>query len=199
MPTIKEVKEELKKKGLKTSGNKAQLIDRLKGNHFTASYTPPGNFSTGTGTPDDNIWAAAVQGNYSMVQRHIKTSKIKPGYNIDQFSPFGRTALDQASLGGHLHTIRLLIKEGAIDLNGTAYLSTNPICRKMLTNMGFKGHSFLCLPQVKLIVAKRNLVLSQIDLGVDYDTLLLIIEYTRKCFTNGPLYHAVLQRSLMHY
>ena len=197
MPTIKEVKEELKKKGLKTSGNKAQLIDRLNGNQWTSSYTPPGNFLTGTGTPYDNIWVASVQGNYSMVQRHLQISKTKPGYNIDQLSPFGRTALEQASLAGHIHTVRYLINEGSMDLNGTAYLSTNTICRKMLTKMGFKGHSFMCLPQVKLLVAKRNLVLSQICGELDYDTLLMIIGYTQKCFSNGPLYHSVLKRSVL--
>ena len=196
MVTVKELKQELKTKGLKISGNKAQLIDRLKGNHWTTSYTPPGNFSSTSG---DNIWCAAVQGNSHMVLRHINTSKMKSGYNIDQCSPFGRTALEQASLGGHIHTIRLLIKEGAMDLNGNAYLSTNPICRKMLTNMGFKGRSFLCLPQVNLLVAKRNLVLAQINDIVDYDTLLLIIEYTRKSFANGPVYHSVLKRSLMQF
>ena len=133
--TLKEINKELKKKGLKTTDNKAQLVDRLKGNQWTASYIPPGNFLTGKGTPYDNIWVASVQGDYSMVQRHLQISKTKPGYNIDQLSPFGRTALEQASLAGHIHIVRYLINEGAMDLNGTAYLSTNRVCRKIMNGI----------------------------------------------------------------
>jgi len=194
MLSVKELKKELKKRELRTSGNKKQLFERLTGSNWTFSNTPSGNFLTGNNTPSENIWVAAVQGNTSMVKRHIREGQMKPGYNIDQLSPFGRTALEQASLGGNINTIKLLIQGGSFDLNGTAYLSSNHVCRRMMGNMGFKGHSFLSLPQVKLLQAKRNLEISKIDM--DYDVLTLIIAYTRKCFTNEPTHHAVLKRSL---
>jgi len=185
---VKELKKELKKKGLITSGTKTQLIERLTGNIWTFSYTPPGNFLTGP----DNIWVSSVQGNYSMVRRHIHASKMESGYNIDQLSPYGRTALHQACLGGNINIILFLIKEGSLDLNGSAYLSSSRGTRKIMSKFGFKGESFICLPQVKLLQAKRNLVLSQID--IDYDVLSLIVESTRKCFTSKESHHSVLRR-----
>jgi|TARA_B110000285_G_C14969853_1_gene535995 ankyrin repeat protein len=194
MLSTKELKKELKKRGLGISGNRTQLIDRLTGNKWTLTYTPSGNFLTGSNTPSENIWIAALQGNYSMVRHHLYESIMRPNYNIDQLSLFGRTVLHQACLGGNSSIITLLIKEGSIDLSGTAYLASSRNNRKILSNFGYKGLTFISLPHTKLLQAKRNLALSQMD--INYDIITLLVKYTNKCFTNKPLHHAVYKRSL---
>jgi len=137
-------------------------------------------------TDSDNEWSAAVKGDINMVKYYIrKQAGFKKsgqfGFDIDKLSPYGRSALYMGALGGHLEVVRWLISEGAIDFDGTAYIScVNPIVRKEMNNAGFKGRNFKFLPHTQLLQAQRRMMISQIDI-YDYDVMEVVVDYIDEC------------------
>jgi len=137
MVTVKELKKELKELGLPVSGLKAVLIDRLE------TYKADLN--------KDNIWEASAKGNIQAVVEFCKDERN----DINQLSVFDRSALHQASLCGHRHVIYYLIKKGAYDYNGNAYLSGTPLARDLLRKHGFRGKKDFITDEISL--HKKNL------------------------------------------
>ena len=69
-----------------------------------------------------------------------------------------------ASLCGHVNIIDYLIKLGAYDYNGSAYLSGTVEARKFMRKKGFKGLIFTENPAVKILNSERALCLMNMDL-----------------------------------
>ena len=183
MVTVKELKKELKEFGLPVSGLKAVLIDRLETYKADLSKAD---------LSKDNIWEASAKGNIQAVVEFCKDERN----DINQLSVFDRSALHQASLCGQRHVIYYLIKKGAYDYNGNAYLSGTPLARDLLRKHGFRGKPFLANPDVKLLNSKRKLCLLHIDELKDYDLILIIQELVEKLFTDKTSNHKIFQRFL---
>ena len=210
MVTVKELKATLKDMGLPQSGKKSELIERIdKARKNILSPWECGWMKGRCVVPlnEDNIWKASSRGDIGVVRWFIHRMKmesegkwpgslgVKKEYDIDQLSPFGRSALHHASLSGFSSIVRLLLSEGAIDYNGTAYLAASLLePRAVLKEYGFTGKSFVELPQVRLLTAKRNLLLVKME--IDYDNTLEIEQYVRSIFIDKPIYRRALQKAM---
>jgi hypothetical protein len=158
----------------------------------------------------DDLWRAAIRGDLPMVQHFLEEMRgvlSATDFDIDIASPFGRSALYQAALGGHTSTVRWLIEQGASDPNGVAYLAcTNPQTREVMAAAGFKGKHFDAEYRVRLLRAERRLVLAlavmherlgnAIDgmLGMDYDVLMLLVRASDRIFRDKRVYRQVVKR-----
>jgi hypothetical protein len=87
-----------------------------------------------------------------------------------------------------------LIKLGAYDYNGSAYLSGTVEARKFMKNMGFKGLLFTENPDVKILNSKRALCLMDTDL--DYDVILSIHKLVKRYFKDSISNYLILKRFL---
>ena len=182
MPTVKELQNELRTSGLPVTGLKTELIKRL--NEYKNSDI--WNAS--------DIWDASVRGDIKRIIEIIKEEKKLGIHDINRLSQFGRPALHQAALVGQVNVVNFLINNGGYDFTGIAYLSGTPGARKIMRKHGFKGKCFLQLPEVKLMKAKQNLVISQID--TDYDITMILADLVKKIFIDSPKFHKTFHKSL---
>ena len=211
MVTVKELKATLKDMGLPQSGKKSELIERIDKARKNILSPWDSRWMKGrcvVPLNEDNIWKASSRGDIGVVRWFIHRMKmeaeeschgsfgVKKEYDIDQLSPFGRSALHHASLSGFSSIVRLLLSEGAIDYNGTAYLAACILgwARDVLREHGFTGKSFVELSQVRLLTAKRNLLLVKME--IDYDNILEIEHCVRSIFIDKPIYRRALQKAM---
>jgi hypothetical protein len=158
----------------------------------------------------DDVWRAAVRGDLTMVQHFVREMRTKlpaAEFDINTVSPFGRSAIYQAALGGHTDTVRWLLSQGASDPNGTAYLAcTHPPTRRAMAAAGFRGKDFDNDHRVKLLRAERRLTLAvavmherlgaSVDglFGLDYDVLLLLVRTADSIFRDIRVYQQVVSK-----
>jgi len=211
MVTVIQLRQTLKDMGLKTGGSKSELIKRIDDAKKDILSPYMSNWMRGHNIPplnEDNIWKASSRGDIGGVKWFIYKFKMEaegkwPGkigeksyYNIDQLSLFGRSALHHASLSGSSHIVRLLLSEGAIDYNGSVYSAcVLPQDHNIMEEYGFTGGKFVELPHVKLLNAKRNLLLAKPP-ELNYDIIMEIEKIIKYIFTDKEIYRNTLMRAI---
>jgi hypothetical protein len=176
MVTVKLLKNELRELGLPTTGLKKDLVNRLE------EYKKY------------DIWELCRSGDLQKIQKIVKAEAKVGKFDINRLSVFDRTPLHMASLCGHIYVIEYLIKLGAYDYNGNAYLSGTPLARNVLKQYGFKGVSFTENPEVKILNSERALCLMNLDL--DYDLIITIHKLVKRYFKDSISNYLILKRFL---
>ena len=191
MVTVKELKEELKELGLRRTGPKKDLINRLEEYKKKKVINTLEEYRKEQNKKYD-IWELCRRGNISGVKYLVDSEGLKGNFGINRLSPHDRSPLHMAALCGRSNIVSYLIKNGAYDYNGNAYLSGTVEARNLMCQYGFKGLMFSKLPDVKLLNAKRRLCLSNID--IEYDLILVIQKQIERIFTDKLSNHKVLHR-----
>jgi len=176
MVTVQSLKNELRELGLPTTGLKEDLINRLE------EYKKY------------DMWELCRSGDLPKIQKIVKAESKVGKFDINRLSVFDRTPLHMASLCGRINVIDYLIKLGACDYNGSAYLSGTVEARKFMKNRGFKGLIFTENPAVKILNSKRALCLMDTDL--DYDVILSIHKLVKRYFKDSISNYLILKRFL---
>ena len=68
------------------------------------------------------------------IKKIVKAESKIGKFDVNRLSVYNRTPLHMASLCGHVNIIDYLIKHGAYDYNGSAYLSGTVEARKFSCN-----------------------------------------------------------------
>lgn len=176
MVTVHTLKKELRELGLPTTGLKEDLINRLE------EYKKY------------DLWELCRTGELPKIKKIVKAESKIGKFDVNRLSVYNRTPLHMASLCGHINIIEYLIKLGAYDYNGSAYLSGTVEARKIMKKRGFKGLIFTENPDVKILNSKRALCLMNLDL--DYDVILSIHKLVKRYFKDSISNYLILKRFL---
>ena len=176
MVTVHTLKKELRELGLPTTGLKEDLINRLE------EYKKY------------DMWELCRSGDLPKIQKIVKAESKVGNFDVNRLSVYNRTPLHMAALCGRVNIIDYLIKLGAYDYNGSAYLSGTVEARKFMRKKGFKGLIFTENPDVKLLNSERALCLMNMDL--DYDVILNIHKLVKRYFKDSISNYLILKRFL---
>ena len=176
MVTVQSLKNELRELGLPTTGLKEDLINRLE------EYKKY------------DLWELCRTGELPKIQKIVKAESKVGNFDVNRLSVYNRTPLHMASLCGNVNIIDYLIKQGAYDYNGSAYLSGTVEAREFMRKKGFKGLIFTENPDVKILNSKRAMCLMDTDL--DYDVILNIHKLVKRYFNDTKSNYLILKRFL---